>query len=201
MSRIGIFGGTFNPIHNGHTMLAKYCMDELGLDKVILIPTYMPPHKKSNYLASETDRFNMCCLACENFDGFEVSDIEIKRKGKSYSYQTLTSLKELYNKDELFFIMGADMFLSLDKWKNPEIIFQKASIIAVPRDISSVSKLEEYYNNIISSMGAKAYILPNPVMQVSSTYIRENIENYNTVRDLIDSKVYDYIISNNLYRM
>lgn len=201
MSRIGIFGGTFNPIHKGHTMLAKYCMDELGLDKVILIPTYMPPHKESNDLASETDRFNMCRLACENFDGFEVSDIEIKRKGKSYSYQTLTSLKEIYNKDDLFFIMGADMFLSLDKWKNPEIIFQKASIIAVPRDISSVSKLEEYYKNVISLMGAKAYILTNPVMQVSSTYIRENIENYNTVRDLIDSKVYDYIISNNLYRM
>lgn len=201
MSRIGIFGGTFNPIHNGHTMLAKYCKDELGLDKVILIPTYKPPHKESNDLANETDRINMCRLACEGYEEFEVSDIEIKRKGKSYSYQTLTSLKEIYYKDDLFFIMGADMFLSLDKWKNPEIIFQKASIIAVPRDISSVCKLEEYYKNVISSMGARAYILPNPVMQVSSTYIRENIENYNTVKDLIDRKVYDYIISNNLYRM
>lgn len=201
MSRIGIFGGTFNPIHKGHTMLAKYCMDELGLDKVILIPTYMPPHKESNDLANETDRINMCRLACEGYEEFEVSDIEIKRKGKSYSYQTLTSLKEIYYKDDLFFIMGADMFLSLDKWKNPEIIFQKASIIAVPRDISSVCKLEEYYKNVISSMGARAYILPNSVMQVSSTYIRDNIENYNTVKDLIDRKVYDYIISNNLYRM
>lgn len=200
MRRIGIFGGTFNPIHKGHTMLAKYCMDELKLDKVILIPTYKPPHKESNDLANESDRINMCRLACESYEEFEVSDIEIKRKGKSYSYQTLTSLKEIYCRDDLFFIMGADMFLSLDKWKNPEIIFQKASIIAVPRDISSVGKLEEYYKNVISSMGAKAYILPNPVMQVSSTYIRENIENYNTVKELIDSKVYDYIISNNLYR-
>lgn len=201
MSKIGVFGGTFNPVHNGHILLAQYCKCELGLDKVILIPTYSPPHKASVDLANETDRINMCRIACENFEGFEVSDIEIMRKGKSYSYQTLTSLKEIYFNDELFFIMGADMFLSLDKWKNPEIIFQKASIIAVPRDASDNYELEDYYKNVIAPMGAKAYILPNSVMQVSSSYIRKNIENYNTVKDLIDSKVYDYIASNKLYRM
>lgn len=201
MSRIGIFGGTFNPIHNGHILLAQYCKDELELDKVILIPTYTPPHKSSDDLAYESDRLNMCRIACESLKGFEVSDIEIKRKGKSYTYQTLTSLKEIYPNDELFFIMGADMFLSLDRWKCPEIIFQKASIIAVPRDVSNVSELKNYYRNVIAPMGALAYILPNSVMQVSSTYIRENIDNYNTVKDLIADKVYDYIVLNKLYRM
>lgn len=201
MSRIGIFGGTFNPIHNGHILLAQYCKYELELDKVILIPTYSPPHKSSDDLAYEADRLNMCRIVCENLDGFEVSDIEIKRKGKSYTYQTLSCLKEIYPNDELFFIMGADMFLSLDKWKYPEIIFQKASIIAVPRDISNVSELKDYYKNVIAPMGALAYILPNSVMQVSSTYIRENIDNYNTVKNLIDDRVYDYIVLNKLYRM
>lgn len=201
MSKIGIFGGTFNPIHNGHILLAQYCKNELGLDKVILIPTYSPPHKASDDLANETDRYNMCSIVCDNLQGFEVSDIEIKRKGKSYSYQTLTSLKELYPADELFFIMGADMFLSLDKWKNPDIIFDKASIIAVPRDASNVVELEDYYKNVIAPIGANAYILSNSVLQVSSTYIRKNIENYNLIKDLIDSRVYEYIVSNKLYRM
>ncbi|MCH5296236.1 MAG: nicotinate-nucleotide adenylyltransferase [Ruminococcus sp.] len=201
MSKIGIFGGTFNPIHNGHVLLAKYCKEELDLDKVLLIPTYSPPHKVSADLANETDRLNMCRIVCKNLEGFEVLDIEIRRKGKSYSYQTLTSLKEIYHNDDLYFMMGADMFLSLDKWKNPEIIFQKASIIAVPRDISSVNELEYYYKNVIAPMGATAHILQNSVMQVSSTYVRENIENYNIVKDLIDSRVYDYITANNLYRM
>lgn len=201
MSKIGIFGGTFNPIHNGHILLAQYCKEEIELDRVILIPTYSPPHKESPDLAKETDRLNMCRLVCENIEGFEVSDIEIRRKGKSYSYQTLISLKEIYLNDELYFIMGADMFLSLDKWKNPEIIFQKASIIAVPRDNSDFYELNNYYKSVIAPMGAKAYILPNSVMQVSSSYIRENVENYNIVKNLIDRKVYDYIASNKLYRM
>lgn len=200
MSKIGIFGGTFNPIHNGHVLLAQYCKSELGLDRVILIPTYSPPHKTSNDLANEIHRLDMCRIICDKLDGFEVSDIEIIRKGKSYSYQTLTSLKEIYPNDELFFIMGADMFLSLDKWKNSHIIFKMASIIAVPRDTSDVSELKQYYKNVILPMGAKANILSNPVLQVSSTYIRENIENYNIVKDLIDSRVYDYIVSNKLYR-
>lgn len=201
MSKIGIFGGTFNPIHKGHILLARYCKDELELDRVILIPACSPPHKETSDLASADDRLNMCRIACENLEGFEVSDIEIKRGGHSYTYQTLASLKEVYPNDELCFIMGADMFLSLDKWKYPEIIFQKASIIAVPRDNSNVDELRDYYKTIISKMGAKTYILSNSVMQVSSTYIRENIENYNTVKNMIDRRVYDYISKNNLYRM
>lgn len=200
MSKIGVFGGTFNPIHNGHILLAQYCKSELELDRVILIPTYSPPHKASDELANEVHRFNMCNIVCNKLDGFEVSDIEIRRKGKSYSYQTLISLKEIYPNDELFFIMGADMFLSLNKWKNPDIIFNTASIITIPRDTSDVIELKKYYKDVLEPMGAKAYVLPNSVLQVSSTYIRDNIENYNIVKDLVDSRVYDYIISNKLYR-
>ncbi len=200
MSKIGILGGTFNPIHNGHIMLAQYCKKELGLDKIILIPTYTPPHKVSNDLASESHRLNMCSLAIDKLEGFEISDIEIQRKGKSYTYQTLTSLKELYFDDTLYLITGADMFLTLDKWKNPEIIFQNAVISAVPRNLSDYDELSNYYDNVISNMGAKAEILNNAVMQVSSTFIRENIDNYNLIETLINRNVYDYIVKNNLYR-
>lgn len=198
--KTGIFGGTFNPVHKGHIMLAEYCMDSVGLDRIIMIPTAVPPHKISNDLASEDDRLNMCKLACRGKENFFVSDIEIKRQGKSYTYETLTQLKEIYPNDHLYTIMGADMFLTLDKWKNPKIIFEKSSIITIPRDEENKHELENFYNKVLKAMGASSVILPNPVMSVSSTFIRENLDNFNLISDMLDKGVYDYIIKNNLYR-
>lgn len=198
--KTGVFGGTFNPVHKGHIMLAEYCMDSVGLDRIIMIPTAVPPHKISNNLASENDRLNMCKLACRGKDNFFVSDIEIKRQGKSYTYETLTQLKEIYPDDHLYTIMGADMFLTLDRWKNPEIIFEKSSIITIPRDEENKHELENFYNKVLKAMGASSVILPNPVMSVSSTFIRENLDNFNLISDMLDKGVYDYIIKNNLYR-
>ena len=200
MSKIGIIGGTFNPIHNGHTLLALYCKEKLNLDKVIFIPTYTPPHKSDKDLASEEHRLNMCNIAVKNYVDFSVSDIEIKRKGKSYTYETLTSLKEIYPDDTLYFITGADMFLTLEKWKNPVIIFDKAIIAAVPRNSSDFETLNSHYQTILRPLGATACILEEPVLSVSSTFIRENIENYDLIKSLIDRNVYEYIAKNNLYR-
>lgn len=198
--KTGAFGGTFNPVHKGHIMLAEYCMDSVGLDRIIMIPTAVPPHKISNNLASENDRLNMCKLACRGKENFFVSDIEIKRQGKSYTYETLTQLKEIYPDDHLYTIMGADMFLTLDRWKNPEIIFEKSSIITIPRDEENKLELENFYNKVLKAMGASSVILPNPVMSVSSTFIRENLDNFNLISNMLDKGVYDYIIKNNLYR-
>jgi nicotinate-nucleotide adenylyltransferase len=198
--KTGVFGGTFNPVHKGHIMLAEYCMDSVGLGRIIMIPTAVPPHKISNNLASENDRLNMCKLACRGKENFFVSDIEIKRQGKSYTYETLTQLKEIYPDDHLYTIMGADMFLTLDRWKNPEIIFEKSSIITIPRDEENKHELENFYNKVLKAMGANSVILPNPVMSVSSTFIRENLDNFNLISDMLDKGVYDYIIKNNLYR-
>lgn len=198
--KTGIFGGTFNPVHKGHIMLAEYCMESVGLDRIIMIPTAVPPHKISNDLASEDDRLNMCKLACRGKENFFVSDIEIKRQGKSYTYETLTQLKEIYPDDHLYTIMGADMFLTLDRWKNPKIIFEKSSIITIPRDEENKLELENFYNDVLKAMGASSIILPNPVMSVSSTFIRENLDNFNLISDMLDKGVYDYIIKNNLYR-
>lgn len=198
--KTGVFGGTFNPVHKGHIMLAEYCMDSVGLDRIIMIPTAVPPHKISNNLASENDRLNMCKLACRGKENFSVSDIEIKRQGKSYTYETLTQLKEIYPDDHLYTIMGADMFLTLNRWENPEIIFEKSSIITIPRDEENKHELENFYNKVLKAMGASSVILPNPVMSVSSTFIRENLDNFNLISDMLDKGVYDYIIKNNLYR-
>lgn len=181
-------------------MLAEYCMESVGLDRIIMIPTAVPPHKISNDLASEGDRLNMCKLACKEKKNFSVSDIEIKRQGKSYTYETVTQLKEIYPDDHLYTIMGADMFLTLDRWKNPKIIFEKSSIITIPRDDENKSELEKFYKNVLKPMGADAVILPNPVISVSSTFIRDNLDEFDLISGMLDESVYDYIIKNNLYR-
>lgn len=201
MSRIGILGGTFNPIHNGHIQMAKYSHDAAKLDKVILMPTFVPPHKESTNLVSCEHRLNMCRLACLNLPYAEVSDFEIKLEGKSYTYRTLELLKSHNKNDEFFFIVGADMFLSMQNWKNPEIIFELATVIAIPRDEDSVSQLSNHYENVLKKMGAKAIVLKDSVLTVSSTYIRDNIDNQSALQSLIDSRVYNYIKENNLYRV
>ena len=201
MSRIGILGGTFNPIHNGHIQMAKYSHDAAKLDKVILMPTFVPPHKESANLVSCEHRLNMCRLACLNLPYAEVSDFEIKLEGKSYTYRTLELLKLQNKNDEFFFIVGADMFLSMQNWKNPEIIFELATVIAIPRDEDSVSQLSNHYENVLKKMGAKAIVLKDSVLTVSSTYIRDNIDNQSALQSLIDSRVYNYIKENNLYRV
>ncbi len=200
MANIGILGGTFNPIHNGHIQLAKYCQSSLDLDKIIFIPTYTPPHKSSADLADCEHRLNMCKIAVQNYDCFEVSDIEIKRKGKSYTYQTLTSLKEIYPNNKLYLIMGADMFLTLSEWKNPNIILSESVITAIPRSDSDKNDLYDYYDKVLKPMKAEVKILENPVIQVSSTFIRDNIDNYSLIQNLIDRNVYEYIVKNKIYR-
>ncbi len=199
MSRIGILGGTFNPIHSGHIKLGNYAQKELSLDKVFLIPTYTPPHKSSEHLISESHRLNMCKIASEKYSFYEVNDIEIKLRGKSYTYKTLELLNKQYPDDELFLIMGADMFLTLDRWKNPDIIFEYASIIAAPRNESNFSQMKMFYDKVLRKFGAECHILQNPVEQVSSTFIRKNIKNSDLVSHLLDADVYKYIIANNLY--
>lgn len=201
MSRIGILGGTFNPIHNGHIQMAEYSHKAAELDKVILMPTFVPPHKESTNLVSCEHRLNMCRLACLNLPYAEVSDFEIKLEGKSYTYRTLELLKSQNKNDEFFFIVGADMFLSMQNWKNPEIIFELATVIAIPRDKDSVSQLSNHYENVLKKMGAKAIVLKDSVLTVSSTYIRDNIDNQSALQSLIDSRVYNYIKENNLYRV
>ena len=180
MSRIGILGGTFNPIHNGHIQMAKYSHDAAKLDKVIIMPTFVPPHKESANLVSCEHRFNMCRLASAELPYAEVSDFEIKLEGKSYTYRTLQLLKSQNENDDFYFIV---------------------CVIAVPRDDDSVSELKEHYDKVLKKMGAKAIILNHSVLTVSSTYVRDNIDNDTVLENLIDSRVFNYIKENNLYRV
>ena len=201
MNKIGIFGGTFNPIHLGHIRLGQLVLDEIKLDKILYIPDNTPPHKSDKDLACGEERLNMINISLKDFDNMESSDIELKREGKSYSFETLLELKKLYPNDELYLITGADMFLTLDKWREPETIFKTANIIGVPRVNSDFEKMEEYVENVIKPMGAKVFMLSQTVFDTaSSTYVRENIDDYQKIKDMITPEVYRYITEKGLYR-
>ena len=201
MSKIGIFGGTFNPIHLGHIRLGQLVLDEIKLDKILYIPDNTPPHKSDKDLACGEDRLNMINISLKDHIDMESSDIELKREGKSYSFETLLELKKLYPNDELYLITGADMFLTLDKWREPETIFKTANIIGVPRVNSDFEKMEEYAENVIKPMGAKVFMLSQTVFDTaSSTYVRENIDDYQKIKDMIAPEVYRYIKEKGLYR-
>ena len=201
MSKIGIFGGTFNPIHLGHIRLGQLVLDEIKLDKILYIPDNTPPHKSDKDLACGEDRLNMIDISLKDHVDMESSDIELKREGKSYSFETLLEFKKLYPNDELYLITGADMFLTLDKWREPETIFKTANIIGVPRVKSDFEKMEEYAEKVIKPMGAKVFMLSQTVFDTaSSTYVRENIDDYQKIKDMITPEVYRYITEKGLYR-
>lgn len=201
MSRIGILGGTFNPIHLGHIRLGSIVLKELKLDKIIFVPDNTPPHKSDRDLAGGIDRLNMIKLSIKDCPNLEASDIELKREGKSYTCDTLQELKKQYPCDELFLITGADMFLTLDRWMNPDVIFKNAGVIGVPRVKADFEKMKEYGKVVLEPMGARVYMLSKTVYDTaSSTFVRENIGDYDKVKDMISAEVYEYIKANNLYR-
>lgn len=128
MKKIAMFGGTFNPIHNGHLCLAKTFVRQLQLDKVLLVPTYAPPHKQYQDTTSPEDRFQMCRLAAEDINDLEALDLEIKRQGPSYTVDTLCQLKKEHPEEELYLITGGDMFLTIQNWKEAQEIMRLAVI-------------------------------------------------------------------------
>ncbi|MBQ8134069.1 MAG: nicotinate (nicotinamide) nucleotide adenylyltransferase [Clostridia bacterium] len=196
--KTAMFGGSFNPIHNGHIQLAQAFVKKLCLDRVLIIPTYIPPHKQKDNSVTPNQKLEMCRLAFEEMPLFEVSNIEIRRKGASYTYMTLQELSEKYKGDELFLITGADMFLTIHEWKHPEIIFSLATVCGVPRndeDIGSLKKQQEH----LSTLGAKTEILDANVMTVSSTDIRNKVKNGEDISTLVPRSVENYIKENGLY--
>lgn len=186
--KIGILGGTFNPIHKGHINLAKEVKRKLGLEKIIFVPAYIPPHKSNADIISATDRFKMVRLAIKDEEGFSASDLEIKRKGKSYSVDTLKSFKKSFKAAQLYFIIGADSLAELDKWKDIEEIFKLARFVVVNRAGFSLRRLPE---------GAlRVNIRPQ---DVSSTQVRRLIRKGEPIRRYVTNSVLGYIIKKGLY--
>ena len=197
--KIGIFGGAFNPVHNGHLNIADAFYEDLKLDKMLLIPTANPPHKSGAGLLSGDDRINMLRLAIEN-KPYEISTIEFEHNDKSYTYNTLLELKRLYPEADLFLIIGADQIINFEKWYRYSDILDMVTLCASARES------EEEKQIIIKSaqrlgIQDRFYMSGRAVLRVSSSEIRDKIKNGSDVSKLLPKKVFDYISEKGLYRV
>jgi nicotinate-nucleotide adenylyltransferase len=199
--RIGIYGGTFSPIHSGHVRAALAFLKSMELDRLYVIPTASPPHKSEVAGANSKDRLEMVRLAFSDVADrrIEVSDFEIKREGKSYSIYTL----EHFSKPgrEIFMLVGTDMFLTLHEWYRAEDIFRIARIVLMRRehDNSLLSAINEKIQEYKEKYGANISIIDVPPLEISSTRLREMLQNGDPVDGLIPDNVIKYITDNNLY--
>ncbi len=197
--RVGVYGGTFAPPHMGHVEAAKAFMEQMKLDYLFIIPTAIPPHKQIDEADDPIHRLRMCELAFEGIDGIVISDIEIKRGGKSYTYDTLVELSRPDTR--LFLLCGTDMVLSFDKWYRYEDIFKLCYPTYVRRecdpllDSRIVAKIGEYYQKY-GVMFRKILVEP---IDISSTEIREAIKEKKDVSGMISPSVEKYIKEHGLY--
>lgn len=197
--RTGIFGGTFDPIHNGHLLSAAAIKDVLKLDKIVFIPTGEPPHKVARRVTPSEDRLAMVKLAVEDNENFEVSDIECRRNNYTYTYDTLKELNEKAQPDEEFFmIIGADTLADVFNWYRSEDVFKLCSFVAMKRPGSDN---EIYENNLkrARAAGAVVHTAEIPQFDISSTKIREAISKNEDLSEYVPTAVAEYIKANNLY--
>ncbi|UZQ86738.1 nicotinate-nucleotide adenylyltransferase [Thermoclostridium stercorarium] len=197
---LGIFGGSFNPIHSGHLILAEFIREEFKLDRIIFIPTGNPPHKKVGDLERAQYRYDMVKLAIEDNPFFDISDIELKREGFSYTSDTLKKMKEIYPDEELFFICGGDSIIQFPTWHEIGTIFELASIIVAERPNVLKEKLENMINEFREKYGARILCSSAPHIGISASEIRKRLKQGLSVRYMVPRAVYEYIEKNNLYR-
>lgn len=196
--RRAIYGGSFNPIHNDHIKLALQFAEQFELDKVILIPTYSTPLKDNSHIISGDHRYKMCMLATQDYPQLEVSDMELRRKGKSYTSDTIREL--LNDDDSLYLIVGADMYMTLDKWHDFQFIFDHATILVAPRDEYDYDSLNEKYLLYREQYDCHTLIAHQAIGELSSTLVREGIATGADVSAMVSPRVLDYIQKHDLYR-
>lgn len=198
MERIAVFGGTFNPVHNGHLHIARQYAEFLKIQQLLFIPASVPPHKQAVDLASAEDRLAMCRLACEPA-GFEVSDLEIRRGGASYTADTLMQLKKLYPNSALYLLMGEDMFLTVEHWHEAEQIFKCCALCAAPRSKNGLDSLRRYAEKI-KTLGANVILYNIEYLPVSSTVVRQAVKDGKSITPFVPAPVAEYIQAKKLYR-
>ena len=189
MSRIGILGGTFNPIHTGHLAMAQIAHDEMKLDKVVFVPSNIPPHKHVAHLASPMDRYRMVRLAIRGNTGFTASDVEINRRGKSYTIDTLRYFKSKYSPTtKFFFIIGADMLATLKRWKCIDEILTIVRFVVIDRP---------YFQHNIKTI--PFHMVPTLGFDISSSFLRRQIRHGKSIKYLVPDSVFKYIKRHKLY--
>lgn len=211
--KLGILGGTFNPIHIAHLRIAEEARDRFGLDRVLFIPAATPPHKPQVGELSFADRLEMVRLAIADHPGFAVSDMEGVRGGRSYSIDTLRALRQEYPGDELYFIVGADSFNDISTWREYTAIFTMCHVICVQRPGSTIKSLakalpvaiscefcyKEAEKTLNHSSGHAVYSLDGVLLDISSSHLRHLVRTGRSIRYLVPDSVEHYIKGKRLY--
>jgi nicotinate-nucleotide adenylyltransferase len=195
LRRIGIFGGTFDPVHTGHLLLAETVLGESGLDTVLFIPASVPPHKPEGAASNAYDRLAMVRLAIDGNPGFRLCDIELGRAGASFTVDTLAELQssEEWRESEWFLLLGADMFADLPNWRNPDEIVRRAGLLVMERPGFDCRTLQTGYSRLASFVRA-------PRLDISSTQVRKRIREGLSIRYWVPAAVDSYISEKGLYR-
>lgn len=197
---IGIYGGTFNPLHNGHVMVIKEAIRQYGdIEKIVLMPNHAPAYKKSRYIASPEDRIAMLKLVAEKNPELAVSDMEIKRGGYTYTYDTLKEIFGQNPKLKIYFIIGSDSFLSINKWYKYEEILKMCTLLVAQRE-DSPEEINAFYDKLTKAVScAKVCFLKVEPYEAASSDIRKNISEGKFPDDIMPPVIVKYIKEKNLY--
>ena len=199
IKRIGIMGGTFNPIHQGHLLLAEQAREYCELDEVLFIPSGNSYMKDSSEILDGEIRIFMTAAAIEDNPSFTLSTMEMEREGATYTCDTIQDLREKEPFAQYYFIMGANSLFSMESWKDPGEIFKNCILVAAARDSRDTFSLTEKATELQAKYQARIIILPERKIDISSSEVRSRIREGKSVRYMIPDKVIDYISSNHLY--
>ena len=191
--KVGIFGGTFNPPHVGHLIVAEHVRTELSLDRILFVPAFIPPHKLNDDVVSSDHRVAMLKLAIKDNPGFEISETELRRGGVSFTVDTLQGLTSQHPADEFVLLIGMDNLLEFHTWKSPARILELAKVVVMTRPGFS-----EKDNPLIGKVGVNLCSVPE--IGISSTEIRKRVHEGRSIRYLVPDSVRDYLFQQNLYR-
>ncbi len=199
--KIGIMGGTFDPIHNGHLMLGEYAYKEFQLDQIWFMPNGNPPHKSSNTIESQTrNRVEMVRRAILGTEYFVLQLYEVENKAVHYSYKTMEYFKQIYPQHEFYFIIGADSLFSIEKWVHPEILLKDCVMLAAYRDEKGTEEMLAQIQYLNEKYDADIRLLNTPNVDISSSEIREKLKEGQAIQGMIPDSVYAYIEEKQLYR-
>lgn len=204
MSKIGIMGGTFNPIHIGHLMLAEAAWEELALDEIWFIPAGCPYMKKKQLQTRKgmplpEERLEMTRLAVQDTTYFRCLDLEIRRDGNTYSFETLEELRRLHPEHRFFFLCGADCLYSIENWREPGRIFAACDIVAAVRGDASLEEMGQKAAQLHTDYGARITLMPFRNLEISSSELRDRVKNGKSIRYMAPEKVITYIEEKGFY--
>lgn len=198
--RVGIMGGTFNPIHIGHLIIAEAAYEAYDLDEVLFVPSGVSYMKDQSEILDAKKRVHMTGLAIEDNPHFALSTIEIDRDGNSYSYETLETLRKQNPNTEYFFLVGSDTLFALETWKHPEILLPSCTILVAVRNGVPMEKMQEHAKYLEEKFGGSIQLLTTPNIEISATDIRNRIATNRNVKYFVPDSVLQFIEKNSLYK-